>query len=1143
MDSSGDLWVYQTIVQRKVAGPEGFVDEFSDTGALLEKFRIQAVPAASGAFAVDGEGHSYVGVRATDAIKEFASDGTKIGVSGEGVQAFAIGPSTARRLAAFQYAASGNEILLYSPGALGDELQPATPVEALPGGGASEFGDLTVNAAATVYAAEPAADEIQSFRYVAIPKVETGQPTGVTPTSLTLHGTVDPEGEPLEACYFEYGVAPGHYSGKTECRPEAKEIDGNEAVSVSASLAGLAPSTARSFRLVAVSGTQNSASGPDVTVEQPRVVEERIEGVGALSAEFESELDTGGLATCYHVEFGEGPTYGRTMPEAGRPPACGSQTAEPLLVKSQLNGLAPQTGYHVRIVASNALGTVDGEDNAFMTFPASSSALADERVYELVSPIGSGHAEEVYVPAGMEHTLDYFGRHGVDTSRPFQAAPDGGSVAYLGDPPPKGGNGQSGDSAGNEYVARSSAAGDGWTQNDVAPPGASNEYLALSDDLSAGVLVALEGERLESSLPGAEYADLYRHRLAGGAFEPLIPETPVCDIAEFGAVLNGKLNGTPLFGGANAGTADVPAYTHALVETNAVLSSSPTAPPTASSNAQCGLENDLYDNVKGRLSLVNVLPNGKAVANATFGRQGSSENGFRTPEISNAISADGSRIFWSTVEAVAVSGEFEEVPKALYARENDTLPEGEGGECGPSVACTVELDRAAPGAPGPSGGGRFLTATGDGSRVFFTDEHPLTKGSSAAPGAPDLYEYSFTAEAAEAEPLTDISSSKPGVHADVLGVVGVSKDGSYVYFVAKGALIEGANAEGRRPVGGQPNLYLSHAGAIAFVATLQPGDGNLTERSEGSDGDWQADPGRRTAEVTGDGRGVVFMSRASLTGYPNVVEGTPMTEVFVYDAAAQRLTCASCNPSGEAPTSRIAPEFAKVIPNELHGGGFVWGSFLPVSESSGDYQPRVISEDGDRVFFDSIEPLVPQDTNGFLDVYEWERYGSGSCIGEPGENAEANRGKQERGCIYLLTSGQSTDNSYLVDAGADGEDVFFVTRADLVKADHSDYDELYDARVDGVAEPEGSACVGTGCQGVPPAPPNFASPASFTFAGEGNPPVPPAPPPAPGHGTTRCSTGKRLSHNKCVAVRGHRKPSRRVHDNRRKLRQGRKARR
>jgi hypothetical protein len=170
------------------------------------------------------------------------------------------------------------------------------------------------------------------------------------------------------------------------------------------------------------------------------------------------------------------------------------------------------------------------------------------------------------------------------------------------------------------------------------------------------------------------------------------------------------------------------------------------------------------------------------------------------------------------------------------------------------------------------------------------------------------------------------------------------------------------------------------------------------------------------------------------------------------------------------------------------------------------YQPRWISEEGSRVFFDSTEPLVSQASNGLQDVYEWERDGAGSC-----QTAE--------GCIYLISGGTSTDISAFVDASSSGDDVFFVTRSQLVPQDGNEDDNLYDAHVGGVQPLASPACTGTGCQGVPSAPPLFATPPSVTFSGVGNfpPPAPPAavklkskPKPA------KCKKGSVKKKGKCV---------------------------
>jgi hypothetical protein len=187
-------------------------------------------------------------------------------------------------------------------------------------------------------------------------------------------------------------------------------------------------------------------------------------------------------------------------------------------------------------------------------------------------------------------------------------------------------------------------------------------------------------------------------------------------------------------------------------------------------------------------------------------------------------------------------------------------------------------------------------------------------------------------------------------------------------------------------------------------------------------------------EVTPDGHSIVFVGFSG--------------SVHVYDVDTGRLYCASCIGSGAA-------------------------GLLQRTNEENVYQPRWISADGSRVFIDSREGLVPQDTNGHLDVYEWQRPGSAGC--ESGE-----------GCVHLLSGGTSSQDSYFLDAGENGDDVFLTTRAKLVGADDNELYDLYDLRVDGTEPAVPPICTGSGCQGVPSAPPIFATPSSVTFEGVGN---------------------------------------------------------
>ncbi|HEY1689486.1 MAG TPA: hypothetical protein VGF95_11565 [Solirubrobacteraceae bacterium] len=426
--------------------------------------------------------------------------------------------------------------------------------------------------------------------------------------------------------------------------------------------------------------------------------------------------------------------------------------------------------------------------------------------------------------------------------------------------------------------------------------------------------------------------------------------------------------------------------------------------------------NNLYDSVEGQLYTVNILPDGSSAPDASFGGPtGSTINGLETQSaFSHVISADGSRIFWTDMN----NG-------SLYVREDD--------------ARTALIAEAA----------TYLTASADGSKVLYI------KGG-------DLYEDDLDVEATH-----DLT---PG--GEVLGLMGAAENLEYVYFVAQGVLAPGATAE-------MSNMYVLHEGHTSFIVTLGS-EGEEEEPLAVNVFPWAVDMGHRVAEVTPSGLDIAFMSRKSLTGYDNVFhdasETVPEGEVYVYDASSGEISCASCDPTGEAPSSSRM------------------GGALPISRHS-TYQQHVISSDGSRVFFQSAQPLLPQAQNGRLNLYEWEREGAGSCV-------------EATGCIYLLSSGSSPYPSYFIDASASGDDVFLMTRSQLVSADENEYNDIYDAHVGAVEAPAEPQCTGTGCQGVAAIPPVFATPASVTYNGVGNFAAPVAKPTPKKKKTSKCVVKK-----------------------------------
>jgi hypothetical protein len=199
--------------------------------------------------------------------------------------------------------------------------------------------------------------------------------------------------------------------------------------------------------------------------------------------------------------------------------------------------------------------------------------------------------------------------------------------------------------------------------------------------------------------------------------------------------------------------------------------------------------------------------------------------------------------------------------------------------------------------------------------------------------------------------------------------------------------------------------------------------------------------------------------------------------VFVYDATGNsglgRLLCASCDPSGARPHG-----------NEYIGLGSTgpWMAGRIAGWENDLYAARVMSDNGRRVFFESFDSLAPRDTNGKMDVYEWEAPGEGRC-----QESSSSFSKQDGGCVSLISTGKSPSGSRLVDASPSGRDVFFATGESLLPQDYGLVD-IYDARENGglpiPVEPPAS-CEGEACQApvVPPARSGFGS---LSFEGAGN---------------------------------------------------------
>jgi hypothetical protein len=928
------------------------------------------------------------------------------------------------------------------------------PIERFGSGELSSSGGVAVNSATgTVYASSASGDEVDAFTALIVPDASTGSVSRYGETSVTVEGVADPEGLPVTSCVFEYGTS-ASYGHSTPCAQTPAQIGaGGGKVAVSAELNGLERLTAYHFRL-SVANAGGSDQGWDGTFTTPAPVaisEVGVADVSSDSALFSASIDPGGSETSYHVEYGTSAAYGESAPvPVGE---LGPQTsAVPASVR--VEGLAPETTYYARVVASNALGTVYGPEETFTTQAGGSAfALPDGRQWELVSPPNKdGGAVE-----GL----------GVEKFGPVEAAEGGDAISYSANGPIVA------EPAGNPapispVQALSRRGGGGWFSEDMSTPHnvpigleGSQEYQVFSSDLSQALV---EPKGATPLSPEATGQTPYLRENADDEYIPLVTAHNVPPGTKFGENL-----GEEYAVWVRDATPDL---SHVILEAWPLLTSNAIPSPYR----EIG---NIFEWSGGKLQLVNVLPDGAPTAGAYFGA------GF--DDMRYAISDDGSRVFWagSRSEGERERGGLQVGPLYMY----DSV-----------TGRTVRIDAPAPGvASPPAAEARFQIASADGSKAFFTDEEPLTPNSKLTAGEgedarpADLYVYEAATGA-----LTDLSvDPHAGEQAEVLSmVVGASEDGSVVYFVAKGVLASGAQA-------GAHNLYVESEAdgkwSTRLVAVLSEGDrfdwGRVTTEEQKRE-EMRVDD--LSSRVSPNGRYLAFMSERSLTGYDNrdASSGQPDEEVFLYDEVTGQLRCASCDPTGARPDGLYTGS-EQVLMDPF----FVWedrwiAATIPGWTQS-RYQSRYLSNVG-RLFFDSSDALVPQATNGKSDVYEYEPLGVGSCV-------------REGGCVSLISAGTSAEESTFMDASANGDDVFFRTASRLVAQDYDTAFDIYDAHVCSAGEPCVSAPVapppctsGDSCKAPPMLQPAiFGAPASATFSGAGN-----VPPTAPAKSTKKKSSGK-----------------------------------
>jgi hypothetical protein len=402
--------------------------------------------------------------------------------------------------------------------------------------------------------------------------------------------------------------------------------------------------------------------------------------------------------------------------------------------------------------------------------------------------------------------------------------------------------------------------------------------------------------------------------------------------------------------------------------------------------------------------------------------------------VDNEVSGDGSRVFFVSPDpAASVLTDVEcnshppcttEAPE-LYLREpssggqrasvlvsSSALP-GHEGEVAPHGVVSV------PDAAGKRGGGTDAYASPDGEHVIFASTDRLTV---AAPEDESVKEYDYDVHNGS---LTYVPVDGP--------ISAIAEDGSEVLF-------ENSAASPWR-------LELWREGAGGGTATP------IGELPAGELGGLKVNVD--AAHITSDGSVVVFRTNATIPGFNN---HGGFNQVYRYDVTKDELHCVSCPPEGVVPAGEARMSYN----NEETGIKFNGYNADPLTT----IETRGISADGSRVFFDTPAALVPFDTNGVRDVYEWEN-----------------------GTVYLVSSGAGNEENIYLDSDTTGENVFFAASTGFVPADTDEAYDVYDARIPRRGDypsPTAVPCKGSTCQGPPSVPQLLQAPASETFNGEGN---------------------------------------------------------
>lgn len=922
----------------------------------------------------------------------------------------------------------------------GGKPQPAVVVYTPDGEPFNEFGSETGRAGIVVdplnhyvyVGDETKVDVFAPGATLSPPTASTGEAKDISASKATLTGLVDPEGQPVTECEFEWG------SGSAFDKSVPCDIDpgsGSGDVAVSAEITGLLPGQEYYFRIFTSNDSGEAKSirpANFFTPQPPTVGSPNVTNVTHDSAELGAVVNPKGFDASYYFEYGTTTAYGAKVPF---PDGDAGSGTDDIAVSASISGLSADTVYHWRIVVQSSQGTASLPDQTFLTF-------------------GGARAETTGSPIRTATTALLQGR----------ILPNGASTTYYFE---YGAEGSCSTSACTALPKRSAGAGDPRfvaEQIEGLEPNTTYHYRVIAEStLSGGPVVGgdmavttrASGAALShGEFPGPPESDRAWEQVSlpdtGG--NPVPVAYAVSD--EGDRAFYRVSGGTPI---SSTGSAFNLLFAERS-ETEPHVGSwrSQNIGPSREESiggtwtdpiGQSDLSNQISENCDGvtfECELWRLRPGQKATLVYDPKELGPHKL---------VVSSDASRVLMyshkSLDEARPTSKAYNIYdvstgdPRLVSLRSEDLPCEASSAilSADGSVflfACGSQLYKR----DLNDNKSELVTASGIllkwiSGYAFFTTDEGLEPGDA---GGTDLYQYDL--QQASSKCITCFSL---GISSEVTGSVAIAQDGSRAYFTSDRRLLPGVAA---------PGVYRVRVsdGDLAYVAPIE----SATQIGEKAS---------TNQAITPDGQVLIFASESPDLNAIGGQQNGGTLQYYRYDDHDRSLVCLSCPQNGDAPLTSV--------PSSL---------FTNVGDIGIGSNKTTLSADGRIFAFATATSLTGPDQNTArpgqslqvgTDIYEWRD-----------------------GQLLLVTDGliewPANSPPEATAISPSGNDIFFVAAHQFTPDALDGYQRLYTARVGGGFKfpipPR--PCPLEVCQGTPKGAPGEQVPGTGSFTGPGNTSIP-----------------------------------------------------